>query len=249
MPHNAARSNVYCRKRKKEVKCEKREKGQPLPQFVLSPTVSTNTKTQEYSTKDMIRQYTIFCKLFLLKKRSQELYAEHSANLAEGQIVCPSCGSRGNCTGHGKYERGFIDYEEGKAVYRRLEVKRVRCGSCGHTHAVLPDWMIPYSTYSLLFILRVLAAYYLGSRTVEEICRRYAVSVSMLYEWKALFLKHKELWLGALESKETPPVRFIRQLLGLPSYSEDFSGPFYGKTAFSFLQRHKDAAHFRHAVF
>ena len=133
--------------------------------------------------------------------------------------------------------------------YNSVEIKRVRCGSCGRTHAILPDYIIPYTTYSLLFILRVLGAYYLGCGTVEEVCRRYAISVSMLYEWKALFQKHKRLWLGILEDAETKPGQFIRQLLGLPSYSEDFGKPFYGETAFSFLQRHKDAALYRHAVF
>lgn len=128
-------------------------------------------------------------------------------------------------------------------------MERVRCRSCGHTHAVLPDWLIPYSTYSLRFILRVLAAYYLGCKTVEELCRRYAISASMLYEWKRLFLEHKEMWLGVLEDKETGPAWFIRRLFTLAEYSTGFGKPFYIKTARSFLQSHRDAAHCRHAVF
>ena len=73
-------------------------------------------------------------------------------------------------------------------MYGRVQIRRVRCGSCGHTHAILPDHIVPYSTYSLQFILRVLAEYFLGLRTVEQLCRRYAISASMLYQWKALFL-------------------------------------------------------------
>lgn len=125
----------------------------------------------------------------------------------------------------------------------------MRCGSCGHTHAILPDEIIPYSTYSLRFILRVLAAYYLGSQTVEELCQRYAISASMLYEWKRLFLEHKEMWLGVLEDGETDPAGFIRRLFTLADYSTGFGKPFYLKTARSFLQRHRDAARYRHAVF
>ena len=165
------------------------------------------------------------------------------------EYTCPSCGSRGNCVPHGSYRRSLIEWERGQVVYNSVEIKRVRCGSCGHTHAVVPDWIIPYSTYSLLFILRVLGAYYLGSRTVEEVCRRYAISVSMLYEWKALFEKHKRFWLGVVENMETPPARFLRQLFTQESYSEDFGKRFYLKTARSFLQRHRDAALSRHAVF
>ena len=178
-----------------------------------------------------------------------EIYAQYAAIEAGRGMACPSCGSRGNCVPHGSYRRSLIEWECGRVEYGSVEIKRVRCGSCGHTHAILPDYIIPYTTYSLPFILRVLAAHFLGIETVEQLCRRYEISPSMLYEWKALFHKHKRLWLGILEDTETKPVQFIRQLLGLPSYSEDFGKPFYGKTAFSFLQRHKAAAHFRHAVF
>ena len=134
-------------------------------------------------------------------------------------------------------------------VYGSEEIKRVRCGSCGHTHAILPDNIIPYTTYSLTFILRVLCAHFLGSGTVEELCRRFSITPSMLYQWKALFLAHKEAWLGILEDVEISPSSFIRQLLTLPNYSNEFSEPFYRKVMRSFLQRHCDAAHFRHAVF
>lgn len=164
-------------------------------------------------------------------------------------MTCPVCKSRGNCAGHGSYTRSVIDFEGGRTVYRRVEIKRVRCGSCGHTHAILPDCIIPYSTYSLLFILRVLCAHFLGLGTVEQLCRRYAISPSMLYQWKGLFLEHKEIWLGVLKNAETTSAEFLRWLLTLSSYSSDFGKPFWRKAARSFLQGHRDAACFRHAVF
>lgn len=167
----------------------------------------------------------------------------------EYSMTCPSCGSRGNCVPHGSYRRSLIEWERGQVVYDSVEIKRVWCGSCGHTHAILPDNIIPYTTYSLSFILRVLCAHFLGSGTVEGLCRRFSITPSMLYQWKALFLAHKEIWLGILEDKETSPASFLRQLFILPDYSNDFSRPFYQKAAYSFLQGHRDAAHFRHTVF
>ncbi len=164
-------------------------------------------------------------------------------------MVCPACGSRGNCAAHASYTRSLIEYESGKVVYHRVKIRRVRCGSCGHTHAILPEHIVPYSTYSLLFILRVLAGHFLRLGTVEQLCRRYAISPSMLYQWKALFLEHKAVWLGVLKDAETTSDEFIRQLLVLPSWSSDFGKPFWLKTARSFLQGHRDAACFRHAVF
>lgn len=197
----------------------------------------------------MIRYYTLFCKLFSSKIWTGKQAGECTECRMRESIVCPACGSRGNCAAHGSYSRSLIDFEGGKVVYRTVEIRRVRCASCGHTHAVLPDQVIPYSTYSLPFIIRVLAVYFRGSWTVEWICRHFSISPSMLYQWKALFLEHKEIWLGVLESAETAPLEFICRLLALPSYSAGFGKPFWLKTARSFLQRHRDAAYFRHAVF
>lgn len=164
-------------------------------------------------------------------------------------MVCPACGSKGNCIPHAGYKRSLINFEGGKVVYGCVKIKRVRCASCGHTHAILPDYIIPYTTYNLLFILRVLCAHFLGSETVEQLCRRFSISSSMLYQWKALFLAHKEIWLGVLEDSRTTPGRFVQRLFSLPDYSNDFGRPFYQKAARSFLQRHRDAAFFRHAAF
>ncbi len=197
----------------------------------------------------MIRDYKIFCKVFSTKKSAWKQCAEQTSLSGRGRIACPVCKSRGNCAAHGSYTRSLIDFEAGRTVYRRVEIKRVRCGSCGHTHAIVPDGVIPYTTYSLPFILRVLCAHFLRLGTVEQLCRRYAISPSMLYQWKALFLEHKAVWLGVLKNMETTPAEFIRQLLVLPSWSSDFGKPFWLKTARSFLQGHRDAACFRHAVF
>ena len=197
----------------------------------------------------MIRYHRLFCKLFSTKISAGDLYAEHTDLKELGMMACPACGSRGNCAPHASYTRSLIEYEGGEVVYHRVKIRRVRCGSCGHTHAILPEHIVPYSTYSLLFILRVLAGHFLKLGTVEQLCRRYAITPSMLYHWKALFLKHKAVWLGVLKDAETASDGFICQLLALPSYSSDFGKPFWLKAARSFLQCHRDAAYFRHAVF
>ena len=195
----------------------------------------------------MIRHYTLICKLLSLKKTG--LHAEDTASRTNRSMVCPTCGSKGNCIPHARYRRSLIDLEGGKVVYSVVEIKRVRCKSCGHTHAILPDPIIPYTTYSLLFILRVLCAHFLGLKPVEQLCHRFSISLSMLYQWKALFLAHKEIWLGVLEDNRTTPAKFLQGLFFLPSYSNDFGRPFYQKAAHSFLQRHREAAFSRHAVF
>lgn len=80
-----------------------------------------------------------------------------------------------------------------------VTVQRYRCSSCVHTHALLPNPLVPYSAYSLRFILLVLRDCFLQSAYVQEICERAEISVSTLYRRKVLFLAHKALWLGIPE--------------------------------------------------
>jgi transposase-like protein len=136
---------------------------------------------------------------------------------------------------HGNYERNVVYEIEGETTYSRLEVRRYKCKSCGVTHALLPDILVPYSAYSLVFKLRVLLSYFGGKETVAGICGRYGIAVSTLYAWKVQFLEHKELLMGLLTSVGTSSAAAIVSLLG----SDDLSGTlrrFAGRFGFSFLQ-------------
>ena len=61
--------------------------------------------------------------------------------------TCPICGSTGNCHIHDYYGRSIIDFRDGKRQKSDLCVMRVFCDSCEHAHAILPDIIIPYSSY------------------------------------------------------------------------------------------------------
>lgn len=160
---------------------------------------------------------------------------------------CPFCGTSHSCTFHASYDRNLIDFIQGHAVYHKIRISRVIC-ECGHTHAVLPDLIIPYSTYGIFFILRVIAEYLLHLRTVEQLCTRFSITHSMLYRWFHLFLDHKVLWLGLLSSAETSHSRFLFSLVKLPLFSA-FSSGFVLKSSFSFLQSHSNPALYRQTVF
>ena len=100
--------------------------------------------------------------------------------------TCPICGSTGNCHIHDYYGRSIIDFQAGKREKSDLCVMRVFCDSCEHAHAILPDVIIPYSSYSLLFILRLLGQYFAGRFTIEQLCERYQISTKQFYKWLAL---------------------------------------------------------------
>ena len=161
--------------------------------------------------------------------------------------TCPYCGAAHNCSDHSTYERNLIDFISGSPVYHRITVSRVICSSCGHSHAILPDLIIPYTTYGLFFILRVIAEYLMHHTSVEKLCLRFGISHSMLYRWIDLFQAHKTQWLGILTSMETSALSFLFNIIS-QEYS-DFSSRFTLLTSMSFLQSHKDPALYRQTLF
>lgn len=150
--------------------------------------------------------------------------------------ICPVCGTSGTCSFHSSYDRCLIDFVGGKTICRTITVRRVICRCCRHTHAVLPDVVIPYGQYSLLFLLRVLCEYFQHGCTVAVLCGRFNITVTMLYRWKDLFLCHAVQWMQTLEKMSTPE-HFLADLLEGYPFSEFFSA-FHSRFHFSFLQHH-----------
>lgn len=203
----------------------------------------------------MIRKNSLFCKLIRLKTSSKFIFDSYMAKFQSELETCPICGSCGNCRIHAYYDRSVIDFYKGHKIRDSLCVLRLSCDSCNHTHAILPDVLIPYARYSLLFILRVLGEWFLGSSTIESLCDRFSITPVQLRKWLALWKQHKLLWLGILEDLETSDVSFLKSLAVSASYSA-FSMPFIQRFSFNFLQSHKNPivrhsknAHYCQSVF
>lgn len=74
-------------------------------------------------------------------------------------IKCPKCYAKSNFSIHGHYNRHilFILKSENFTVDHNVSITRVICNSCGSTHALLPDFVIPYKSFSfnsLFFIIQ-----------------------------------------------------------------------------------------------
>lgn len=161
--------------------------------------------------------------------------------------TCPFCGAAGSCKIHAYYGRSLVDFIDGAPVRHSLCILRLIC-TCGHTHAILPDFIIPYSGCGLFFILRVLTEYFLHLSSIEGLCRRFSITLSQLHRFLELFLVQKEEWLGALSSMEVSSLSFLKTLVSQPSYS-DFASAFVRRFAKSFLQSHKNPASYCQQVF
>lgn len=161
-------------------------------------------------------------------------------------LPCPFCrAKRPAWTEFADYERDLISFEKGLPVTYKITVSRLICSSCGHTHAILPEIIIPYSSYSLIFVITVLRDYYLSHMTVQTLCDKYLIAVSTLYAWKRLFQIHKKLWLGILEDAATEPLAFLSRLPSLTTSDE--LANFFQRHAQSFLQGVTKTAYFSSA--
>lgn len=192
----------------------------------------------------MIREFTVFCKLKYISSSAIQLFEEFMDNFCIEDCVCPTCGAKHTCSPHDSYERNLISYESEKSVCYRVNVLRVICESCGHPHAILPEILIPCSSYNILFILAVLRDYYIHSYKIQELCNKYQIAVSTLYLWKRLFQKHKALWLGLLEDIAIPASDFVDFLMNfsIGVLSQGLKH-FFLSHDFSFLQGTPKTAH------
>ena len=140
-----------------------------------------------------------------------------------------------------KYARILTDYHNGKIVDTIINTRRYKC-KCGRTHVVLPCLIVPYSRYSMVFIIYVLYDYYYRSFTKEEISVKYSISIPTIYRWKALFEKDKQFWLKELKDLETSASEYIRSLIDhneFNSFLNDFMKEVYPHRMF--LQSHSNA--------
>lgn len=203
------------------------------------------------TSKTMIRAFTIFCKLNFIKLSAQEMFTEAMLDFSKEKLPklvfpCPLCGAkRPQWSEFASYERDLISFEKGSTVIYTITVSRIICSSCGHTHAILPEIITPYSSYSLIFVLTVLRDYYLAHLTVQALCDKYMIATSTLYAWKRLFQIHKKLWLGILEDAATSALTFLSSLPSLTT-SNDLA-IFFQRHAQSFLQGVTKTAHFSSA--
>jgi hypothetical protein len=176
----------------------------------------------------MIRQETILIKLFLIKLSDMELlYA-----MQPSYKVCPNCGAVGCCKPHDTYERWMISIYDGGRKEYRICVQRILCNSCGSTHALLADILIPYSSYSLRFVLHVLRAYFYRRYTVAQLCEKFSIAIATIYKWKSLFFEQANLWLPVLEQI----IQLSSQHLDYFENIDKLPSSFFQRYGFSFLQ-------------
>ena len=149
--------------------------------------------------------------------------------------VCPHCGAIGCFSEVSSYERHLITIEKNIRVDYLIDVRRVLCSSCMSSHALLPDNLIPYGSYSISFILYILDSYLSRTTTVATFCETWQISTSTLYTWIHTFMNHYELLYGILNRLQW----ICHEALSKISLNPFFTQRFFESFHFSFLQLRK----------
>lgn len=112
-----------------------------------------------------------------------EAYNKLVANLEVGTISCPYC-HHASMVRHGYYTR----YINISGKHEEITILRIRCKTCGRTHAVIPSFVVPYLHHSIEQLQTMLVA-----GKVDE------NSTSIEYETK-LIRKIKKRWMPMIIS-------------------------------------------------
>jgi len=183
----------------------------------------------------MIRLFKELCKTLLEHLSDDNIYQDAADGYIHQNKSCPKCGAVGKLEPYGGYFRWLVTLRKRKTVDIRIWIRRFECASCGATHALLPDILMPYSMYSLHFKLTVLIAYFERSSTVMALCESFDIAVSTLYEWLKRLSSHKDLMIGVMMSRKTSAPGFLRALIDSDGLS-DVLYRFFIKYGFSFMQ-------------
>lgn len=183
----------------------------------------------------MIREKAIFSKIIHIKFSDQQIFDIAVSGFRPSKCPCPVCGAIGCFHKIQSYERDMISILNGKRVNLTVSVPRFLCESCGHTHAVIPDILIPFGSYSLRFILTILRKYLLRSCTVSAFCEHWGIAISTLYGWIHLFTDQYNIWCCAIDRT----LWLCQDALDDVFSSASFPSGFYQRFGFSFLQHRK----------
>jgi hypothetical protein len=118
------------------------------------------------------------------------------------KYLCPSCGSKNSLIRHAKYERYIYLFENSVFVCHMIVILRLKCKSCGTTHAILPADVIPYKIFSFTCIRICLTGYFIREMSGPEISLMYRLSVQMVYLFKKEYLDEQASCINFLRASD-----------------------------------------------
>lgn len=99
---------------------------------------------------------------------------------------CPKCKAKSNFSYHGSYNRNISFIRDNNVFDFKVSVTRVICNSCGSTHALLPNFIVPYKIFSRESFLYAISQ--ACATSVITIAEKLGLSFQLIYSFLALIL-------------------------------------------------------------
>ena len=100
--------------------------------------------------------------------------------------ICPCCHAKNKLIKYGKYERNISILIDDNVENYRVSVQRVIYNSCNHTHALLPNFIVPYKIMALFSIAKIVQRASISS--AYKLAEAINLSVQMIYTYIAIVL-------------------------------------------------------------
>ena len=199
------------------------------------------------------------CNIFLkieTQKSSEEWIAYYYESVKKKDVIqaeCNYCHCHGNCIRYGSYSRNYVLCPDELISHHgnQIRIQRIFCKHCGHTHALLPEEIIPYMQFNVVFVFLVLFLYYArpNGDKVSSICKDASITATQLYRWVKRFERQKDIFLGVVKSDRFSGVTAIKWLQSLSDYGRDFCGRYIVLTEKMPMQTHRNPPNTYRPVF
>lgn len=151
---------------------------------------------------------------------------------------CPSCHAPSSALcRNGSYKRHLVCYHDGHVCDRLMTVRSVLCSSCSSSHALLISVIIPYSSYSLGFLISLLYARLTRKfPSVLSLCAHFDISESTYYRIQKRFVLDSKQLMAALHDFVQDAGTTTALFSISPSSLHGPLSVFFRSTGHSFLQ-------------
>lgn len=100
--------------------------------------------------------------------------------------ICPCCQAKNKLIKYGRYERNISVLIDNTMENYKVYIPRVFCTSCNHTHALLPNFIVPYKIMTIYSIAQIVQR--ATAESAYKLAKVIDVSIQMIYTYIAIVL-------------------------------------------------------------
>ncbi len=112
------------------------------------------------------------------------------------EYQCPNCKRKGCLHFHKNYERNITFFIGNYKIEAVITILVLECNYCKnyedeqHYHALIPDFIFPYHSYSAIIILNTIYDRLINKIKVEQIIEKNKITKELYYKWLKGFKKY-----------------------------------------------------------